>query len=144
MKKIILIFSCFLILAANSFAAIPNEKVLKSFEAIFNSATEIKWFDHKEYFEVRFVQANIRTNVKFDMDGNFISSMKYFQEQQLPANVLWKVKMKYADKKIFGVTEITTPEEIIYYVKLEDSKSWLTIKVYGNGQMDVFEKYRKG
>lgn len=136
-------FAGLLLLAATCFAETPNDKVLKSFHTTFLSAKQVKWYEHKDYYEVSFAQASVRANVKYDLEGNFLSSTRYYKEHQLPANILYQVKKKYADKTIFGVTEIASPEEIYYYIKLEDSKRWLTIKVSGSGQMEVFEKYRK-
>ncbi len=135
--------SCFFIIAAKSFAMMPNDKVLKSFETIFNNARNVKWYDHADYYEVSFVRAGIKTNVKFDTGGNFLRSTRYYTEQQLPANILCKIKSKYKDKRIFGVTELTTSDEINYHIKLEDDKNWITINIDGNGQIELLEKYKK-
>jgi len=143
MKRTFTIFAGLFILAATCFAKIPNEKVLKTFKATFSSPSEVKWYDHPDFYEVSFVQADIRSNVKYDLEGNFLSSTRYYKEHQLPTNILCKLKKKYDDKTIFGVTEITNSEEIVYYVKLEDAKNWITVKVNGNGQMELFEKYKK-
>jgi len=77
------------------------------------------------------------------MEGNFIGSTRYYKEQHLPTGILYKLKKKYSDKNVFGVTEITSGDEVNYYVKLEDEKSWITVKINGNGQMELIEKYRK-
>ena len=143
MKKTFILFSCFFLLAATTFAYPPNEKVLKSFQIIVSNPREVKWFDHANYYEVSFIQTDVRSTVKFDLEGNFISSTRYYKEQQLPTSILYKLKKGYAGKHIFGVTELTTNEDVHYYVKLEDDKNWFIIKVNGNGQMELSEKYRK-
>jgi hypothetical protein len=143
MKKTLMSFASLLLLAATCFADTPNDKVLKSFHSTFTSPKQVKWYEHKDYYEVSFAQASVRANVKYDLEGNFLSSIRYYKETQLPANILYQVKKRYADKTIFGVTEIANAEEIYYFVKLEDSKRWMTIKVSSNGQMELYEKYRK-
>ncbi|MEO6000176.1 MAG: hypothetical protein ABIN89_25285 [Chitinophagaceae bacterium] len=143
MKRTILVFSCLLLLTASSFAYLPNEKVLKSFESIFNNPQDVKWFDKPDCYEVSFIQSDIRANVKFDPEGNFMGSTRYYKEQNLPTSILCKLKKRYSDRNIFGVTEISTSDEVNYYIKLEDDKSWVTVKVNGNGQMELIEKYRK-
>ncbi|MEJ7766454.1 MAG: hypothetical protein WKF89_01495 [Chitinophagaceae bacterium] len=143
MKKALISFACLLLIVVTSRASLPNDKVLKSFMSTFNSPLEVKWFEHPNYYEVSFVQSEVRANVKYDLQGNFLGSTRYYKEQQLPTNILCKLKKKYADKIIFGVTELTSSEEVNYYVKIEDSKNWFTIKVNGNGQMEIFEKYKK-
>lgn len=143
MKKKLVTYASLMLMAATCFAFTPNDKVLKSFHSTFLSPKQVKWFEHKNYYEVSFAQASVRANVKYDLEGNFLSSTRFYKEHQLPANILYQLKKKYADKTIFGVTEIANPEEIYYYVKLEDNKRWLTVKVSSNGQMEVFERFRK-
>ncbi|MEJ7736212.1 MAG: hypothetical protein WKF97_02195 [Chitinophagaceae bacterium] len=142
MKKTLLSLA-FIMLMVTAFATPPNEKVLKIFQATFKSPEEVKWYDHADHFDVSFVQSGIRSNVRYDKDGSFMSSTRYYSEQQLPTNILTKLKNRYSDKKIFGVTEITSSEEINFYVKLEDDKNWTTLKINTNGHIQVYEKYKK-
>jgi hypothetical protein len=142
MKKTIITFvALFLMVAA--FAATPNEKVLKVFKATFISPEEVTWYDYADYYDVSFVQSGIRSSVKYDKEGNFMSSIRYYGEQNLPINIVCQLKKKFADKKVYGVTEMTNADEINYYIKLEDDKNWITVKVSGNGQMTSVEKYKK-
>ena len=143
MKKLLVPVACLILITMNSFAVMPNEKVLRSFEETFIGPKEVKWYEHADYCEVSFIQQGMRTTVKYDLNGNFISSLRYCKEQQLPANVLSKLKKKYEGKRVFGVTEITSNEGIIFYIKIEDDKNWFTIKATGSGQMELYEKYRK-
>ena len=132
------------LLASVSFAnPMPNDKILKSFETTFFGTQEVKWYEHPEYAEVSFVQAGIRSNVRYDLQGKFLGSTRYYQEQQLPTNILCKIKNRYQNKNILGVTEITNSDEINYYVKMDDGKHLMTVKLNGNGQMEVYEKYKK-
>lgn len=85
----------------------------------------------------------IRTFVKYDDDGNFISSRRYYSAETLPVDIQCKLKKKFADKTIFGVTEYTVGDEINYFVKLEDAKSWTTVKIDGARNMEIAEKYGK-
>jgi len=149
MKRTFILSALLVVISASSFAftgvndVMPSDKVLKSFNSTFVNAEEVKWFDHADYYEVSFYQNDIRSNVIYDLAGNFMSSTRYYKAQDLPTSILCKLNKKYADKKIFGVTELTNNDEVNYYVKLEDAKNWLTIKVSGNGQMDVHEKFKK-
>ena len=143
MKKSILGLACFFLIAASSFASTPNEKVLKIFEATFGSPKNVVWYEHKDHYDVSFMQAGIRSTVKYDLVGNFVSSIRYYGEQNLPLNIVCQIKKKFADKRIFGVTETTTEDDVCYYVKLEGPKTWTTLKVSSNGYMVVVEKFRK-
>jgi hypothetical protein len=58
-------------------------------------------------------------------------------------NIICKLRKKYADKKVSGVTEIISDENAEYYIKLEDATSWMTVKSNGLGNMEIVEKYKK-
>lgn len=144
MKTLIAGFACLFILTSSCLADDPTEKVLKNFHSTFAAAKQVKWMEHETYFDVSFVQSNIRSNVRYDKLGNFLNCTRYYSEPQLPVNIACKLKSKHAGKTVFGITEVTTSEEITYYVKMFDNKNWYCIKVDGSGQTEVTEKYRKG
>ena len=143
MKKTVITFICLFVIAAPLLANAPNEKVLRIFNATFSSPKDVSWYDHIDYYDVSFVHSGIRSHIKYDKEGNFLSSMRYYGEENLPVNVVCQLKKKYENKKVFGVTELTTTEQVNYYIKLEDDKHWTTLKVGTNSQMIQVEKYRK-
>jgi hypothetical protein len=61
----------------------------------------------------------------------------------LPYYLLINIKKKYPDKKIYGVTEISSASGIEYYVKLEDARIWVTLVSDSHGNLRVVEKFRK-
>lgn len=143
MKKLLFSLTFLLVLAASCFADVPNEKVLKTFRTTFSRAQKVRWMEHTEFYDVSFVQLGIQTNVRYDKEGNFMNCTRYYSEQLLPANILCKLKAEHAGKKIFGITEVTTQDDIHYFVKMYDSKYWFNVKVDDSGSMEVVEKYRK-
>lgn len=144
MKKVIL-FACILFITGNSFANAPkvSEKVLKAFHATFADAENVVWTDDNNSYTVRFSQQGINTFVKYDTEGNFISSRRYYLADKLPLDIQCMLKKKFADKSIFGVTEYTVGDEVNYFVKLEDPKRWITVKIDNARNMDITEKYLK-
>ncbi len=144
MKKVFL-FACALVIAGSSFANTPdvNEKVMKAFKATFTDAENVVWSDAPDLYTVRFTRLGIRTFVEYDDEGNFISSRRYYNAETLPVDILCKLRKKFSNKTIFGVTEFTVGNEITYFIRLEDAKSWTTVKVDGSHTMEVTEKYGK-
>lgn len=147
MKKV-LMFTCVLLIAgASAFANTPDptvsEKALKAFESTFTDAENVVWSDAVNLYTVKFTQKGINTFVKYDEDGNFISSRRYYFGEQLPIDIQCKLKKKFADKKVFGVTEYIVGEDTNYYVKLEDAKSWTTVRIDNARNMEITEKYKK-
>src|SRR5687768_6341543 len=143
MRKTFIAVSCFLMIAVSALASAPNEKVLKVFQATFTRPEQVVWSEYENYYDVCFVQSGIRSRVKYDKEGNFISSIRYYTEQRLPLNIISELKKKFPGKKVFGVRELTNAEEVTYYIKLEDAKRWYTVKVSGNGRIESTEKFWK-
>jgi hypothetical protein len=120
-----------------------SDKVMRSFKQTFPFAEKVNWQEFADRYSVHFEERDIRTVVDYDRDGNFLGSKRYYQENNLPVNILCKIRKKYADKTIFGVTEISTEYSTEYYIKLEDAGSWTTVKSDAYGAMEVTEKYKK-
>jgi len=124
MKKVFL-FACTVLIAGSLLANTPavTEKVLKVFNQTFAEAENVVWSDTQNIYMVKFTQQGIHTTVKYDAEGDFISSLRYYLSDQLPVDIQCKLKKKYADKTVFGVTEYIIGDDVNYYVKLEDART---------------------
>ena len=145
MKKLFVLFYS-LMIGVSSFAYSGinvNEKLLQTFKERFPNAEQVSWTELPGSYVVNFMEDGVRTNIIYDKDGAFVRSTRYYQEQNLPYYLLTTIKKKYSGKKIFSVTEVSTPDGIEYYVKLEDAKIWLTILLDNDGILGVVEKYKK-
>lgn len=142
MKKVTALMAIFMTLAIASFAE-PNEKVLKAFSTAFPSVIKVEWGGSTEQPTAYFKTNNIQTRVSFDKDGNFLHSMRYYSEKELPTNILFALQKKHADKKITGVTETSDAEgNTTYYIKMQDNKNWWTLKTSNGASFEVYEKYK--
>lgn len=142
----ILAVACMLMFSAGAFAAdgiIISEKLLQSFKQTFPDAQQVKWLEQADKYTVNFKENGILTKIDYDKDGNFISSLRYYTEKNLPVNILCKLQKKYPGKKVFGVTEMTSEANVEYYIKLEDEKEWITVRSNTDGNMSVTERYSK-
>ena len=143
MKKILLAAIVF----ASSFTAMatddPSEKVLDAFNKTFPNVKEVAWTENDQSYEVKFKQNEILSRVTYDKQGNILKTLRYYYEQGLPLLVLSKVKNKFSDKKIFGVTEESSDEGTFYHIILEDEKHWINITADGYGSIKVDKKYNK-
>lgn len=142
MKKILLAAIVF----ASSFTAMagdPGEKVLDAFNKTFPNVKEVAWTENEQSFEVKFKQNEVLSKITYDKEGNILKTLRYYNEQDLPLLVLSKVKRKFSDKKIFGVTEEASEEGTYYHIILEDEKHWINITSDGYGSIRVDKKYNK-
>jgi hypothetical protein len=142
MKKLTAILFAVLF-TAGAYAFDPNEKVLKAFNETFTAAEDVRWEEFANHFTVSFVSSGIRSKVNYDRDGVMISSLRYYTPQMLPLNIINKMTREYSKKKMFGVTEVTAANSVVYYIKLEDKTNWYTVKVDAEGNGEVVEKYKK-
>ena len=151
MKRFLVLFSS-LLLGANIFANNAdnenrkkniNEQLLRSFNEQFPKAEQVKWEESGDGYSVNFVEEGVRSHIVYDKEGAFVSSVRYYQERTLPYYLLNILKKRFTGKAIFSVTEISTVSNIEYDVKLEDARTWLTVRVGSEGNLEVVEKYRK-
>jgi hypothetical protein len=145
MKQII--FGLTMLLAsATIFATTPptvNEKVLKAFEETFKHPSDVVWHEYESFYEVDFKQDDIKTLVRYDADGNITGTTRYYFEKQLPPHIVSKLKKKYPERSVYGVTEIFSESDLTYYVTMEDEKNWYTVKSNALGMLEQTEKFRK-
>jgi hypothetical protein len=145
MKRVLLACLAFT-LSAGVFAAADgniSDKLLQAFNKTFPDAQQVKWAETEDKYMVNFKQGDILTKVEYDKEGNFLNSLRYYSEKNLPVNILCRLQKKYSDKKVFGVTEITSDTNVEYYIKLEDAQNWITVKSNVDGAMQVVERYKK-
>ncbi|HLZ85867.1 MAG TPA: hypothetical protein VKQ52_01450, partial [Puia sp.] len=131
LQKSLVIACCLFALVSGAFAATDltiSDKLLQAFHKTFPDAQQVKWAETEDKYMVNFKQGDILTKVEYDKDGNFLNSLRYYTEKNLPVNLLCRLQKKYADKKVFGVTELTTDASVEYYIKLEDAENWITVK----------------
>jgi hypothetical protein len=144
MKKIlftaILLISGFVSMAAGR---VINEKLVQTFRETYPNAIEISWLEYSDSYSVNFKEGEIRATIIFNRDGRFLRSTRYYTEKYLPYYLIAAIHEKYPGKKIYSVSEISTSGEIHYYIKLEDAKTWMTIKVDSDEYIRVLEKFRK-
>ena len=143
MKKNLVIL-CLLVLSFVTFASVNViEKVLRSFKETFPTAEQVKWQEFSDNYIVNFVELGVRNRINYDKDGNVLSATRYYGQENLPVNLMIKLRKKYGTAKVFGVTEVETEASVDYYIKLEDDVNWTTVKSDAVGNMEVVEKYKK-
>jgi hypothetical protein len=145
MKKL-LVLAYSLMIGVNSFAYSGvgvNEKLLRSFRERYPNAEQVSWTELPESYTVNFIEDGVRSHIVYDKDGEVVRSTRYYKEQTLPYYLRMTIRKKYQGKRIFAVTEISTPDGVEYYVKLEDANIWLTILLDKEGELGVVEKLRK-
>jgi len=154
MKKQILIAIAGVFLTSNALMAsepVPvtkvSDKVAKSFERSYKSVEDLKWYAEESdgHYIAVFKQEEILVKAKFDDKGKLLTSTRFYNEETLPVEIREKVKKRFPDRTIFGVTEVTDAEkdEVVYYLKMQCEKNWYTVKVSDGGSVSTVQKYKK-
>ena len=144
MKKLIILTCLFAALsAAASNPPEISEKVLKAFNETFMKATEVVWHEVQNLYEASFKQSEVISRAIYDKDGNLLRTTRYYSQANLPINILTKLQKRYAGKSVYGVTELSTEDEVSYHITMQDEKNWYIIKADNWGTLELEQKYKK-
>jgi len=145
MKKVILSVALLVSIVAGA-AVNPSEvseRVLKAFQETFTQAKDVVWQEYDNFYQANFKQGEIQIRAQYDHEGWLIKTIRYYGEKQLLPNILSKLKKKYGNKEIFGVTETTSSDEVSFLITIRDEKDYYIVKsdIYGNlERKDKFER----
>ena len=146
MKKILLIASMFvyIITSANTSPSVDG-KVLKNFNSAFPMAEKTTWYENNGLFEAVFENNQIKCRVWYEQDGTVKKTERYYSEKELPLFIIAKVKERFTDQKIYGITEVVSAAEgMVYHIVLNDDQKWYHIQSDSSGNVRLNKKYNKG
>ena len=132
MKKAIAYFAT-CILIVSSLAAAPGSKLIQRFNETFPNAKNVKWRDDKAGYFVSFTQNENFNKVFYNTEGEFVYSLKYYKGDELPTNIVMTLNQKFGETKILGVTEVTTPNNTTYNVKLSKENGLYCLDILTDG-----------
>ena len=142
MKRAIVYAACIFIVSTA--AAAPGSKLVQRFSETFPNAKNVKWVDDKAGYFVSFTQNENYNKVFYNKEGNFVYSLKYFNGDALPVNILMAINGKYDAAKIIGATELTTQNNTVYDVKLTKEDKIYCLNLLTDGTIIKEEEYING
>jgi hypothetical protein len=145
MKKVL--YLVVLLISVSATAATPpeiSEKVIKAFKETFAGAEDVSWREMENSCQASFKVSEITVRAIYDNEGSLLKTIRYYGEKNLPSNILAKLKKKHVGKEIFGVTEIVTDSEMVFYIVLKDEKNWYWINSDPYGNMVQEQKLKRG
>ena len=144
MKKLIILTCLFASLSVAAYNPPEvSEKVLNAFNKTFVKATDVVWHEVQNLYEASFKQSEIISRAIYDKDGNLVRTTRYYSQENLPINILTKLQKRFAGKSVFGVTELSTEDQVSYHITMQDEKNWYIIKADNWGSLELEQKYRK-
>jgi hypothetical protein len=118
-------------------------KAVRNFRKTFKNVSNEKWYEMPDGYRVNFTAKDIRCRLDYDKNGNWMHTIRYYDEKKLPVEVRRLVVSNYLDYHIRTVEEIEAPRNVIFYVvHLEGETNWINIKVSDN-EINELEKIKK-
>jgi hypothetical protein len=110
--------------------AAVSPKSMETFKKMFGNATDVIWTKIDRNHDRAFFNSNgITVRAGFDRKGKLMYTLRYYNEEHLPKDILLLIKNTYYGKNISDVIEVSVDGKTAYLVDLEDKTSLLRIKV---------------
>ncbi|MDI3319111.1 hypothetical protein [Pinibacter soli] len=122
--------------------ASTNPKAYKTFISQYSNISDITVTEGKKTSTVVFKNAGILTRVCYNMKGECLNTIRYYDAANLPQSVKDAINTDHPGYSIFGVTEVTVNHKTGYLVKIENEKYWKSVKVV-DGETEETEKFTK-
>ena len=122
---------------------IVNERAKSNFNRDFRYARGEKWLEKEDGYRAKFDNSGINYMVDYDNKGNWVSTIKNYDELHIDSRIADAVRTTFLGYSIVHVTEIKKGKILVYLVKIENKSLLKTIRMI-DGEMDVYEAYVKG
>ena len=122
-----------------------SQKAIRNFAKTYGTRNNEGWTQIKDGFIARFISDGIDTKIYYDQKGNWIASIKYYNEDKLRHDVRHVVKSTYYDYAIVGIQEIEGIESNgvpTYVIDVENKSEIKLLRVYAEN-MEVFKQFDK-
>lgn len=131
--------------APNNMAAFRKVpiKAVRSFKNSWQYIDNESWYQVPDGFRARFTQDGVLCLVTYNKKGNWLSTMRQYDETKLDKDVRSEVKSVYYDYNIILVEEIELPlKPLTYVIHLEDKDHFLNVRVCDR-EMEVMTEINK-
>jgi hypothetical protein len=119
-----------------------STRAVGNFLKQFSDVHTESWSKKDDGYRARFNRNKIKYMVDYDPKGNWVNTIRVYDENMLPTRVRKTVKVGFLDFSIVKVIELETNKTVAYFVKIEDNISLKTVRVM-DGEMDVVEDLKK-
>lgn len=111
-------------------ASTVNIRATKDFSKTFKNVNNQTWYKVGTGYIANFLSEGVDYRINYDNKGRWQSNLLTYTEDHLPFEVRDLVKSRFYDYTIFVCYEYQFTEGKAYIIKMEDAKSYKTLKVY--------------
>ena len=106
-------------------------------------ASDEAWFATDDGFVVKFKQDGVETRADYNKKGNWLHTIRTYDENRLPEDIRHLVKSSYYDYDILQVQEIEKPSNTFtYIVHLEGKTKFINLRITDEN-MEEWQKFDK-
>jgi len=151
-KQFLLMAACLTILAnvyagtnsiENNFKKISaNEKAMKNFHKRYENVSGEVWNPIQNGYAANFVTNGHNTIAIYNNKGNWAYTIERYKADNLPLDLIERVKEDYDRYYIAGAEKIDTPASSVIIVHLENKEWYKTIRVDDSG-IKLLQQFKK-
>lgn len=120
-----------------------DDAVITSFRKDFKKAELLSSEQGKVYTKLTFKMSDMVMFAYYDADGQLIALVRNIKSNQLPIQLMLKVKQNYADCWISDLFEINADGGTNYYITLENENTRVTLRSADSNNWEVYNKKSK-
>ncbi|WP_276485056.1 hypothetical protein [Paraflavitalea pollutisoli] len=109
-------------------------RAVRHFKDTYPKAQDERWYIIQNGFMAKFRVDSTNVRTDYDQHGNWLYTIRYLYEKQLPREVRRIVRSNYLDFIVSSAEEIQVNREFIYLLHIHEGKDWRIVRVY-NGEM---------
>lgn len=145
MKKMILSAILVLLTGIAVLAETPDvtAKAVAAFKNQFPSATETEWSTGSDYYKVSFVYNNNYVNAYYNLDGDFLATIRNIASVDLPVVLQASLKKDYSGFWVTGLYELSKYDGTSYSITLENADEKIVLKSVNGSSWTQFKKSGK-
>jgi hypothetical protein len=121
---------------------VVNIKINRALEGYFKNATNIRWYEIKNNYVIKFNLDGHQNRALFTKSGHLVYHIIYGKEDMLPTEVRKLVKSEYYDQKITRVLKVNQDQRTIWVIHMEDQKEFIMARVE-DGQLEETKRMTK-
>jgi hypothetical protein len=138
-----LLFATVFALSIHGTTSSPTESISKAFIKTFPSATNVSWSEEGKSYRAAFTENSVQFRVYYDKKGNITKTIRYYRQENLPVMILANINKTFVDKKVFGVTEVSSADGTVYHIILEGAEDWTMVSCTSSYNLNVDDIFKK-
>lgn len=117
-----------------------NIRAVRNFKNTYKTVENETWCVLQAGYRARFQQQGTTHIVTYNKRGNWLYTIRQYDESLMDPGLRAMVKTVYYDYRIFLVEEVERPARSVWHlVHMEDNSSWKNIRIYENEMETVLD-----